>query len=289
MGWFLKLISRLPLRFLQVLGAGIGGLAFRWIPVLRKRTNTHLDYAGLNAPGLDAKVGRNVGRQSLESIWIWYRPVDEVCQRITVSPETRERFDRILESGRPVVFLTPHIGSFEILPIWFAHTYFPKTQREIAVLFKPPKKAILQKVVGEGRQAPGIVLCPSTMVGVKRILKTLRAGGCFGGLPDQVPTKGDGAWAYFFGQPAYTMTFPLRVAKQFEADRMFVWSVREKDGWRLESRDWNEPLTGDAQIDARAMNAQLEAIVREAPEQYGWSYHRYKNPGVTPPPETLPT
>ena len=35
MDWLLKLFSRLPLRFLQVVGAGIGGLTFKLSPATR--------------------------------------------------------------------------------------------------------------------------------------------------------------------------------------------------------------------------------------------------------------
>ena len=284
MNWLLKILSMLPLRLLQLIGAGIGSLAFRLIPVLRNRTNEHLDLAGLNAPGLYARVGRNVGRQALESCWIWNRPADEVCRRVTVSEDAQRIIDEAVRSGRPLVFLTPHFGCFEVLPVWFAHTYHESLGKSIAVLFKPPKKAIIAKVVGESRQAPGVMACPTTIVGVKHVIKALRRGDAFGALPDQVPTAGDGVWADFFGRPAYTMTLPMRVAHQFDAIRIFAWTSREGHGWRLDAMLWDEPLTGDLKKDARSMNRMIEEIVRLRPEQYGWSYNRYKG-GNAPRPD----
>ena len=96
-------------------------------------------------------------------------------------------------------------------------------------------KEILRAVVGEARQAPGIEAVPTNLAGVKHVIRSLRNGNTFGALPDQVPSNGEGVWADFFGRPAYTMTLPVRVAKQFNAVRIFAWGVREKNGWRIEA------------------------------------------------------
>ena len=46
---------------------------------------------------------------------------------------------------------------------------------------------------------------------------------------------------------------------------------------------WDEPLTGDTRQDAAAMNRQIEAVIRRMPEQYAWSYNRYKIPAGAHP------
>ena len=188
-----------------------------------------------------------------------------------------------VDSGRPIVFLTPHVGCFEVLPVWFAATFFERTGRGISILYRPPKVSLLRKIVGEARQAPGIQACPTTMAGVNKMIRNMKQGHTFGALPDQVPSKGEGVWADFFGRPAYTMTLPVRVAHQFKADRFFVWGVRSGDGWRIEAVKWDEPLTGDTEKDAEAMNRQIEAVIRRMPEQYAWSYNRYKTPAGAHP------
>ena len=115
------------------------------------------------------------------------------------------------------------------------------------------------------------------------VIRSLRGGHTFGALPDQVPSSGEGVWADFFGRPAYTMTLPVRVAAQFDAVRIFAWGVRTKNGWRLDAECWDEPLTGDSAEDCRRMNAMIENIIRRMPEQYAWSYNRYKRPRGAPP------
>ena len=224
------------------------------------------------------RSGRGAGRQSLESIWVWYRDPKEVLKRVTIADSARAVIDRAMAQNRPIIFMTPHVGCFEVLPVWFADTYFESTGRNLSLLYRPPKNKWLRKIVGNARQAPGIVACPTTLSGVKTVIKNLRQGHTFGVLPDQVPSAGDGVWVPFFGKEAYTMVLPLRVAYQSDAIRIFAWSKRTQHGWELHAFEWDEPLTGDLPTDAAAMNAQIESIIRRMPEQYAWGYNRYKEP-----------
>lgn len=240
---------------------------------------------GLQRGEVFTKVGRNAGRQSMESIWVWYRPAKTVLSRVKISPQAEHIIGSAMTSGRPIVFLTPHVGCFEILPVWLAGTHYEKTGRRITILYRPPRKEILRAVVGEARQAPGIEAVPTNLAGVKHVIRSLRNGNTFGALPDQVPSNGEGVWADFFGRPAYTMTLPVRVAKQFNAVRIFAWGVREKNGWRIEAEEWDSKLTGDMARDVEDMNRMIEGIIRRMPEQYAWSYNRYKRPQGAPPPD----
>jgi KDO2-lipid IV(A) lauroyltransferase len=125
------------------------------------------------------------------------------------------------------------------------------------------------------------------MKGVRMLMKAMREREVVGILPDQVPSKGEGAWAPFFGRWAYTMTLPARLARQFDAIVLFVYGERlpQGRGYRIHLRRLGEPLTGDPGHDAAVMNRGLEALVRECPAQYLWGYNRYKTPaGVAPPP-----
>ena len=282
---FFTLLAKLPLGVLQALGSFFGTLTFRLSAPYRERTRENLETAGLVGDAYFGSVGRNAGRQAMESIWVWYRKPEDVLKRVTVDEPCRRLIEAAMQSGRPVVFLTPHVGCFEVLPVWFASHYWEKTGRNISILFRPPQKKILRRLVGEARQAPGIVACPTTIAGVKQVIRNLKNGHTFGALPDQVPSKGEGVWAPFFGREAYTMTLPARVAKQFDAVRLFVWGERTREGWTLHGREWNDELTGDLRHDCTMMNRVIEEIVLSCPTQYPWSYNRYKVPaGARPRP-----
>ena len=75
-----------------------------------------------------------------------------------------------------------------------------------------PRKSILRPIVESGRAADGLRLAPAEMRGVRMLMKAMKDREVVGILPDQVPSRGEGVWAPFFGRWAYTMTLPARVS-----------------------------------------------------------------------------
>src|SRR5947209_4016330 len=71
-----------------------------------------------------------------------------------------------------------------------------------------------------------LAAAPTTLAGVKQLLKALKSGEAVALLPDQVPPQGQGVWAPFFGRPAYTMTLPARLALQANAVLLLARSER---------------------------------------------------------------
>jgi KDO2-lipid IV(A) lauroyltransferase len=123
------------------------------------------------------------------------------------------------------------------------------------------------------------------MAGVRMLLRHLKKGGCTVILPDQVPGEGEGAWADFFGRPAYTMTLTGRLQESSGAALVFCFAERLAGGrgFRLRLRAREEPLPADRAAAALAVNRGVEELVRLAPEQYLWGYNRYKRPAGAPP------
>jgi KDO2-lipid IV(A) lauroyltransferase len=127
---------------------------------------------------------------------------------------------------------------------------------------------------------------PADMRGVRAMLKALKRGEAIGILPDQVPGVGEGEWVEFFGKPAYTMTLVGRLAEQTRAPVLLCYSERlpRGRGYRFSVEPMLPPRPPESPV--RALNRSLEHIIRRCPEQYLWSYNRYKVPaGVRPPGE----
>jgi KDO2-lipid IV(A) lauroyltransferase len=122
--------------------------------------------------------------------------------------------------------------------------------------------------------------------GVRQLIKTLKHGGIIGVLPDQVPGNGEGEWVPFFGRPAYTMTLIGKLIKSSGAAVVMCSSERlpHGEGYALHFT----PLTIDSAISVPLqINAALETTIRTCPEQYLWSYNRYKVPRGALPPDTV--
>ena len=187
--------------------------------------------------------------------------------------------------------MTPHVGCYEVSPIWVYEKCLKPLGKKFTILYREPKQKFVRKTVANGHLREGMDPAPADLSGVRKIIRALRAGGALGCLPDQVPGRGEGVWASFFGRPAFTMTFPVNMARQFDAALFIVWTVRHPGkGWEVHLRRWELPEADEGDDDMKAgveaMNRQIEAAIHEAPEQYIWNYNRYKCPkGVKKPAE----
>jgi KDO2-lipid IV(A) lauroyltransferase len=282
-----RLLARLPLAANHALGALAGRLVYMVSPRYRRRLRENLANSGV-ASGRQAvaRMARlnaaEMGKGAAELAWALFR-ADEAAAlvRARVGWEAVERLRR---EARPILFVTPHLGSYDV-----AGRYLWK-HLPILAMYRPHKLGWIDGLLREGRNrgaaADATNVAPATMAGVRRLLKHLRNGGCTVVLPDQVPGRGDGAWADFFGRPAYTMTLPARLQQASGAAIVFCYARRlpRGAGYELHLRELAQALPEDRAAAARAVNAGVEALVRECPEQYLWAYNRYKRPAGAPPP-----
>ena len=126
--------------------------------------------------------------------------------------------------GKGIIFLTPHLGCFEISALYAAQRV------PITVLYRPPKLGWLEGVMRGGRERGQAKLAKADVGGVRLLYKALKRGEAVGLLPDQVPSRGEGEWADFFGRPAYTMTLAGRLAESSNATVLIAYSERCRTG-----------------------------------------------------------
>jgi len=279
----LRLLSLLPLRWVHALGAALGWLVYVLSPTYRRTLRANLVQAGFPEPRLRRAAIAHAGRQGLEAAWLWQRPAKDIAS--CVEEAVPGSLGALLEQRRPLLMLTPHLGSFEASAQFYA-TQPQASARPMTVLFRPPRKEALRKVIDE-RARPGLLLAPADMRGVRMLMRALKSSHTAGILPDQVPSQGEGAWASFFGRPAYTMTLPARLAAASGARIVFALCERlpAGRGYRLRLVPFDEPLSGDVEADTQQLNLALEALIRQCPAQYLWGYNRYKVPAGMRAPE----
>jgi len=264
-------LARLPLALVHGLGTALGLAVYALAPGYRDKLAASLSVAGLNNPRMRRRAAAQAGRFACELPWIWLRPPSEVLRH--VAPADWSAVDAVRASGRGVLLLTPHLGSFEIAARARAAI------SPITVLYKPARQAALRALVETARTSPNLSTAPANLAGVRTLLRALRRGEVVGLLPDQVPDAGEGEWTPFFGRPAYTMTLPGRLASAGQAAVFLVVVERcaRARGWRI-----HVEALRDAPTPAR-LNAAMEALVRRFPEQYLWAYNRFKRPPGAPP------
>jgi KDO2-lipid IV(A) lauroyltransferase len=283
----LRFLAWLDLSANHRLGALAGRLVYLLSPRYRLRALENLRTAAIAAD--DAALRRlarenaaEIGRGATELAWALFRPVEEVAGLVK-ELDGWETVERLRAQGRPLIFVTPHLGGYDIAGryLW--------SRLPIMAMYRPHKLGWLDELIREGRNrgaAPdGSNVAPATMAGVRMLLRHLRKGGCTVILPDQVPGEGEGEWVDFFGRPAYTMTLTGRLQEASGAAIVFCFAERlpGSAGFRLRLRAREEPLPADRAAAARAVNAGVEELIRLAPAQYLWGYNRYKRPAGAPP------
>lgn len=268
------LLSVLPLSALHRLGILLGRLTRMLSKPYAARIRENLQQAGFS---LDDEQGRRLlsdavdeaGKSIVELPWVWGRSYAEVLGSV-YEAYGMQYIEAAHASGKGVIFLTPHLGCFEISSLYCSQ-HLP-----ITVLYRPPRLRWLEGVMRSGRERGQVKLAKADMSGVRLLYKALRRGEGIGLLPDQVPSGGEGEWADFFNRPAYTMTLAGRLAEASGAAVLLASAERRARGYVIRI----EPLQLDfSQSAPQQINAALERLIRAFPAQYLWSYNRYKVPG----------
>ena len=268
-----RALALLPLPVLHAVGAALGWVSFLASGTYRRRFLDNARQAGCGAAPLRAAVAE-AGKLVAELPRLWFgSPVATFWDGSELIDEARSR-------GRGIVFLTPHLGCFEATAQAYAARY-----GRITVLYRPARKAWLRNLVDTSRERANLIAAPTTLAGVKLMLKALKAGEAVGLLPDQVPPEGLGVWAPFFSRPAYTMTLSARLARQSGAAVLLAWGERLSwgRGFRIHLRPWAGEMSAEPEAAAALVNAQMESLIRECPQQYLWGYARYKAPAAGTP------
>jgi KDO2-lipid IV(A) lauroyltransferase len=271
----LRLYARLPLPLVHVLGiiAGWGMYLFDAKFSRRLRKNILSVNIAEDEPAFRRLVHtsiRETGKGLMETFAIWFRPEKSVLKWVKAC-HGWEHVENALQNGKGIIFLTPHLGCYEITSIYYA------ARHPLTVLYRPSRQPWLTPIMEQGRSRGKVRLAPTNMGGLRELLRALRKDEAVGILPDQVPEAGEGVWAHFFDRPAYTMTLVEKLAHTTGATILMAFGERLTwgRGYILHIR----PLSGDAS--PQNMNDSIERLVRSKPGQYLWSYRRFKIPPHT--------
>jgi KDO2-lipid IV(A) lauroyltransferase len=276
------LLSRVPLVLLHGMGFMLGWLAWMASPSYRRLFRAMLRQAiGEDHPRYHAILHKAVGETGkglMELPYVWFREGRSSAAHKVVCDDWGV-VEPLLEQGRGIIFLTPHLGCFEVAAQAFAQ------RAPITVLYRPNRNADMQTLIETRRQRENVALAPTDLGGVRSLLKALKRGQAIGILPDQVPSNGEGVWVNAWGRPAYTMNLPAKFHVQTGAVPVLAVAVRLPwgRGWRMKFEPLGVELPADTTQATELINREIEKLVLRYPEQYYWAYNRYKVPeGASP-------
>ena len=182
-----------------------------------------------------------------------------------------EHFEEARKRGRGVLFATAHLGNWELSA--FAHAWMAAP---MYIVIRPLDNSKIDGLVELRRTLSG-----NRLIGKKEyargILKALRENEAVGILVDQNASLEEGTFVDFFGVPACAGTGFAKLAAHSGAAVIpgFALWIESQRNYVLRFYPPIE-ITGDPEADTRALHRQLEAVIREYPDQWLWIHRRWK-------------
>ena len=235
----------------------------------------------------DAEIERILGGvwDNLGRIAIEFAHLDEFCVEgfgrqtkdvITYPPQSRERYDWIMNSGKAAIGFAGHLANWE-LPGIGAKLIGVKS----AVLYRRPNIGAVNDVIVSLREPLMGELIPTGLDAPVRLARLLQSGVHVGMLADQHYSKG--VEVTFFGRRCLANPLIAMLARQTELPIYGMRVVRKPDGnsfWGEISPPVEPARDANGRIEIKgtmqAVTSVIEQWVREYPEQWLWLHRRWR-------------
>lgn len=284
----LKFLGVLPRSLARFAGVAIVAAAFRFRPASRRAADFNLRLAFSNWTDAQRaqtirKMVRNIGWMAGEFSQFPKYTAENISRVVVVDGE--ENYLAALRRGKGVLFLTGHMGAWELSS--FAHALYG---HPCHFLVRPIDNLRVDALVNHYRSLSGCSAIEKNE-SVRAIFKALRSGGTVGILADQNTSLEEGVFVDYFGIPACSTSGLARLALRTEAAVVPGYAIWDPglNKYRLRFEPALElTRTGDEDADilvntARYMKV-IENFARAYPDQWLWVHKRWKTrpPGEKP-------
>ncbi|MDD5019193.1 MAG: ELM1/GtrOC1 family putative glycosyltransferase [Candidatus Omnitrophica bacterium] len=275
---WMRLARFLPLGFLLAAGRAAGSLYYFWDVEKARRAANHIKMA---LPGKTPRerrrivyaMYRNFAQNIVETLYLPY--IDEAFVRRHVTIPRWDVFLKAQETGRGVIFLGCHAGSWELSNI------------ACALLIGGNRYAMLARPQGRTKKIDAFLNglraskgCAVIRVNeLKKMVEHLVHNNVLGAVADHGGK--DGVEVPFFGKTAKTPTGSVKLARKLGASIVLAF-VRRKRGadHELLLEAFHPVAEGEEDAvlaaDLTAINAVFEKWIRLYPEEYLWFFKRWK-------------
>jgi KDO2-lipid IV(A) lauroyltransferase len=278
--FFVKAIGVLPRPLARAKGISLGLLVYLLFGRLRRVGMRNLAMAFPEMPRSERRrILRgeyvSLGRQ-LAEVCLFPKYTRENVNQVVVY-EGFENFERAVARGKGVLFLTAHLGAWELSA--FAHSLHG---HPLSIVMRSLDNPRVDQLIQSYRTMHGNRTVDKDDF-VRGLLAAMRNGETVGILMDTNMTPPQGVFVDFFGIPAYTASGTARIALRTDAAVIPAFTV-----WDAKLRKYVlrfDPAvelvrTGNDDADAVANTAKftkvIEDYVRRYPDQWLWLHRRWK-------------
>jgi len=276
----------LPLKIVKIISNFLGDLFFYFSSKRRNIAIENLRHAFKDKKN-DPEI-QDIARESCRSLVLTYLEIMKYRHLFTEQGDMNSfrqktgditelfmKAKKIHDESGGCIFVTPHIGNWEIISHVFSFIEIP-----MVMVARPLDNEYLEKLLYADRTSSGQMLIPKKNA-LFTLRKTLKNGLSIGMLPDQSTMKG--ILINFFGRPATTTPVPAILATSCKKPIVIVACCRKQDSAQYEGFV-SDPIFHGEYHDKKAeivriteeMTRQMESIIRKYPEQYLWTHNRWK-------------
>lgn len=272
------LLARLPWSLQRWLGRWLGRLL---LPLLGSRRRVAARNLALCFPELEEAARAELLRRSYEELGIglfefaraWWGSITPMQAHVQV--EGLEHLAAARAGGRGVIIVSGHFVTLELAARLMCE------HAPLAGMYRPHATGPMEWAVRRGRLRYAQAMF--TREELRPALRHLKDGGLLWFAPDQDTRRGDSVYVPFFGRSAYSLTSTHQLARLSGAAVLGFAHVRLPDGsYRLRLTPALEHFPSkDPVADTARVIACIEAMVRDAPDQYLWIHRRFRRqPGL---------
>lgn len=278
MYYLLKSISILPLPFLQYIARGIAHLLYYSDSSIKRITsiNLQLAYPKLAPTTLQKCVHLSIQSQCqtyIEFLKCWGMS-PQYSLDLLKNIHGESVLTEALANKKGVIVVVPHFGCWELLNAWL------NVYTQPMIMYKPYKTKGVNRYILEAHQKFNATLVPTDETGIRSIFKHLKQGGLTVILPDHLPKPSGGIYSYFFQQHTLSATLVSKMAAKTQCNVIGLSCIRNTDATGFNvycTKLSQEILSKDLQQSVDCLNLAMQDMINQAPEQYIWSYRRFRN------------
>ncbi len=288
-----RFLGLFPRPLVMALGTVVGWLAWRLSSANRRQM---LDHLAVAFPDWSEARRASVARACLRHLaWLAAEVVsvshydDLLEEYVSFAPGAEARLRAAHEQGRGLLWVTGHVGNWELMARRVARTGIP-----CATIAKAGQDPRITALLEDARTGGNVeVLWRESPSTARAMIRCFRQGKLLGILIDQ-DTKVQGVFVPFFGRLAFTPRAAGDLALRFHAPVLVGWARRRGPRPGAGHEIFVEEVPYDARpadteaesirITARA-TAILQKAIQDRPEEWVWMHERWK----THPPDALLT